>query len=88
MLLLSLAPDDFTEKSGIFTFTNSASTQCTSIVIVDDTVSESSNECFTVELSDATETLDIPSVATVCIADDDGQLLLINEVNYSDSLLT
>lgn len=67
-----LESDDFTDKSGTFTFTNSASTQCTSIVIVDDTVSESSIECFTVELSDATETIDNPNVATVCIADNDG----------------
>ena len=45
---------------------------CTSIDIVDDSVSESSNECFTLELSDGTETIDNPKLTTVCITDDDG----------------
>ena len=68
----SSVSNDFTDKSGTLTFTNTASTQCTSIVIVDDSVSESNNECFAVGLSDATETIDNPSVATVCITDNDG----------------
>ena len=72
LYLYLIAPDDFTEKSGTLTFTNAASSQCASIVIADDSVSESSDECFTVELSDATETIDNPNVATVCISDDDG----------------
>lgn len=42
-------------------------------MIVDDSVSESSDECFTLELSDATETIDNPKIATVCITDDDGK---------------
>jgi hypothetical protein len=62
-------PEDFIDKNGTFTFTNATSTQCTSIVIVNDTVSESHNECFTVELSNATETIDNPNVATVCITE-------------------
>ena len=66
------ADDDFTTKSGTFTFSNTDMTQCTSISIVDDSVSESSDECFTVELSDGTETIDNPRVTTVCITDDDG----------------
>ena len=57
-------PEDYIDKSGIFTFTNNTSTQCTFIVIVNDTVSESGKECFTVELSNATVT---SNVATVCI---------------------
>ena len=44
------------------------------IDIVDDSTSEPSNECFTLELSDGTETIDNPSATTVCITDDDGQL--------------
>lgn len=71
--IISIASEDFTEKTGTFTFTNTALTQCTSIVIVDDSVSESSDECFTLELSDATETIDNPKIATVCITDDDGK---------------
>ena len=60
-------PEDYIDKSGIFTFTNTTSTQCTFIVIVNDTVSESGKECFTVELSNTTVTSNIPNVATVCI---------------------
>lgn len=66
-----VAPDDFTEKSGMLTFTNATSTLCTSIVIVDDSVSEFS-ECFTLELSNGTVIIDNPNVVTVCITDDDG----------------
>ena len=53
------------------------------IDIVDDSTSEPSNECFTLELSDGTETIDNPSVSTVCITDDDGQLRTVWVLLYS-----
>ena len=67
-----LASNDFTEASGTLTFSNTDSTECVTIDIVDDSTSEPSDECFTLELSDGTETIDNPSIATVCITDDDG----------------
>ena len=71
---LSIAVEDYTETSGTLIFTNTTLTQCVYVGVVNDNISESSNECFTVGLSSGTETVDIPSVATVCIADNDGQL--------------
>ena len=67
------ATDDFTEASGTFTFSNADSTECVTIDIVDDSTSEPSDKCFALELSDGTETIDSPNLATVCITDDDGQ---------------
>ena len=66
---LPSAFDDYTETSGTFTFTNTTLIRCVYVGIANDNISESSNECFTVRLSGGT---DIPNVATVCIADDDG----------------
>ena len=72
MLIFFSAPDDFTDKSGIFTFTNTTLTQCVSIVIVDDTVNENSNECFIMTLSRANDSVANSNVATVCITDNGG----------------
>ena len=43
-----------------------------SIVIIDDSIRESVPECFTVSIASATGEIDTPSVATVCINDNDG----------------
>ena len=67
-----LVTNDFNEASGTLSFSNTDSTECVTIDIVDDSTSEPSDECFTLELSDGTETIDNPSIATVCITDDDG----------------
>ena len=69
-MTFSPAPDDFTYKSDTITFTNTTSTQCVIIVIVDDTVNEYSDECFIVTLSRANDSN--PNVATVCITDNGG----------------
>ena len=69
---LFLATDDFTAASGTLTFSNTDSTECVTIDITDDSTSEP-GECFTLELSDGTETIDNPSITTVCITDDDSK---------------
>ena len=42
------------------------------ISVVDDSVRESVPECFTVSLVNVTGDLEDPSIATVCIEDNDG----------------
>ena len=59
----------------------SASTkQCISIPIIDDSISEADQECFTISLSESSGTADLilsPAVATVCINDTDGKFHML-----------
>ena len=66
------APEDFQSQTGILTFSSDVTKSCVSIVIVDDNVQESGPECFTVSIVSATGDVESPSVATVCISDNDG----------------
>ena len=67
-------PDDFDGVSGTFSFTSGTTESCVTISVVDDSVRESVPECFTVILGDVTGAdLEDPSVATVCIEDNDGK---------------
>ena len=86
--VFSPAFDDFIDTSGTFNINNSTSTQlqCISITIVNDTVSESSKECFLVILAASTETFDDHKVTTVCITDNDGQSLFLVFSSYHSLL--
>ena len=56
----------------MLSFMNDTMLQCASIMVIDDNSSESYQECFTLSLLGATDFIANPSVATVCINDDDG----------------
>ena len=71
-LLLITAAEDFASQSGVLFFTNDTIFQCVSIMITNDNSSESDQECFTLSLLGATDLIVNPSVATICINDDDG----------------
>ena len=69
------APDDYLEQSGYVELTSTATKQCISIPIIDDSIDESDQECFTVSLSSDSADLTLsPAVATLCINDNDGEL--------------
>lgn len=70
------APDDFLEQTGSLDLTSDASKQCISIPIIDDSVNEADQECFTFDLSESSGSEDLtlsPSTATICINDTDGK---------------
>ena len=72
-----VAPDDFLEQSGTVELMSTSTKQCISIPIVDDSVNEADQECFTVSLSESSGTVDLtlsPAIATVCINDTDGKI--------------
>jgi len=74
-------------RRGVFSFATDTTIQCVSIMITNDNISENNWECFTVSLSGASEYIAYPTVATVCIIDDDGQWLAYwqsgkNDMNY------
>ena len=71
-MILGCIEDDFVGQRGVFSFSNDTQVQCASITITDDDISETNQECFTVSLSGAADYTVNPSVATVCINDDDG----------------
>lgn len=71
-----IALEDFQSQNGILTFSSDVTESCVSIVIVNDSVRESVPECFTVGIVNATGDIDSPSVATVCISDNDGMCSL------------
>ena len=56
----------------MFSFSKNTLAQCVSITVTNDHISETNRECFTVSLSGAADYTVNPSVATVCINDDDG----------------
>ena len=64
----------------------SASTkQCISIPIIDDSVGEVDQECFTISLSESSGTADLtlsPAIATVCINDTDGMFREVHNFLY------
>ena len=72
-ILSHTAAEDFASQSGVLSFTNDTEFQCASIMVIDDNSSESYQECFTLSLLGATDLIANPSVATVCIDDDDGE---------------
>ena len=75
-LVLHTAPTDFLEQSGTVELIPGSTKQCISIPIIDDSVSEADQECFTFGLSESSDTADLtlsPVVATVCINDTDGR---------------
>ena len=66
-------PDDFHGVVGTLSFTRNTTESCVTISVVDDSVRESVPECFTVSLVNVTGAdIDGPSIATVCIDDNDG----------------
>lgn len=65
-------PEDFQSQSGTLTFSSDVTESCVSIVIVDDNTRESIPECFIFSIVSATGDIETPSVATVCINDNDG----------------
>ena len=70
------APADFFDQSGTVELTPASTKQCISIPIIDDSVSEVDQECFTISLSESSGTADLtlsPAIATVCIIDTDGK---------------
>lgn len=76
LFLRLAAPDDFLEQSGTLTLTPTATRQCISIPITDDSVNEADQECFTVSFTESSSSVDpnlSPAVATVCISDTDGE---------------
>ena len=80
-LLLFAAPDDFLELSGTLELTSTATRRCISIHIVDDSVKEADQECFTVSLSKSSGNANFtlsPAVTTACINDMDGELINIS----------
>ena len=69
------APEDYLGQSGTVELSSASTKQCISIPIIDDSVSEADQECFTISLSESSGTGDLtlnPAVATVCIDDTDG----------------
>ena len=58
--------------SGTLSFTSDDTEMCVAISVEDDSERESVPECFTFSLVDATGDIVDPSVATVCIEDNDG----------------
>ena len=73
--VLHTAPEDFLEQSGTVELMSASTKQCISIPIIDDSVGEADQECFTISLSESSGTADLtlsPAVATVCINDTDG----------------
>ena len=71
-LILVLIEDDFVSQRGVFSFSKNTLAQCVYIRVINDHISETNRECFTVSLSGAADYTVNPSVATVCINDDDG----------------
>ena len=72
---LHAAPGDFLGQSGTVELRSTSTKQCISIPIIDDSISEADEECFTISLSESSGTADLilsPAVATVCINDTDG----------------
>ena len=58
--------------------TSTATKQCISIPIIDDSIDESEQECFIVSFSESSGTSDItvnPVVVTLCINDTDGEFV-------------
>ena len=57
-----------------------ATEQCISIPIIDDSIDESEQECFTLSFSKSSDSANItvsPAVITICINDTDGELEVI-----------
>lgn len=75
-IVLLITVEDFVSQRGVFSFATNTTVQCVSILITNDNTSEDTWECFTVGLSGASGYTIHPSVATVCINDDDGQWLI------------
>ena len=69
-------------QTGVFSFATDTTIQCVSIMITNDNLSEDNWECFTMGLSGASEYTAYPTVATVCIIDDDGQWLMYWQNKY------
>ena len=68
------APDDYLEQSGSVDLTSSATKQCMSIPIEDDSIDELDQECFVLSLSsDSSDITVSPSTPTICINDTDGK---------------
>ena len=75
-LCVHLAPDDYTTVSRRLTFTPTETEQEITIPITDDNTYEPSPEDFTAQLTLVTDSTDVlidPAVATVNINDDDSE---------------
>ena len=76
MQLFLSDPDDYDGVSGTLSFTSDATESCVTINVEDDSTRESVPECFTVALLDVTGAdFEEPRIATVCIEDNDGEIL-------------
>ena len=72
-----IASDDFQSASGTLTFSSDLTESCFDVMIVDDDIREAVPECFTVSILSSTGDIGSPSVATVCINDNDGNSLFL-----------
>ena len=71
-LYIIIVSDDFQSASGTLTLSSDTSESCFDVMIVDDDIREAVPECFTVSILSSTGDIGSPSVATVCISDNDG----------------
>ena len=74
--VLHIAPEDFLGQSGTVVLMSTSTMQCLSIPIIDDSIDEADQECFTISLSEISGKTDFtltPAVATVCIHDTGGR---------------
>ena len=71
-LYIIIVSDDFQSASGTLTLSSDTSESCFDDMIVDDDIREAVPECFTVSILSSTGDIGSPSVATVCISDNDG----------------
>ena len=74
-------------QTGVFSFATDTTIQCVSIMITNDTICEDNWECFTVGLSGASGYTAYPTVATVCIIDDDGQWLIYWQMRKNNIIM-
>lgn len=78
--MLYAAPGDYTDHSGSFNITDSASVQCIPITIVSDGINEPDQDCFTYSITSVSSISGLtlsPHMATVCISDGESEILSI-----------
>ena len=74
MTLFSPAPNDYSSVSGNFDMTDSNTVQCIPITIISDSITETSDECFTYTISATSSVAGLtlsPATATICISDEE-----------------
>ena len=75
VVLICIAPGDYTDASGSFLITDGSTEECVSVSIINDSKDEADRECFAFTISTAASnaiSLDTTQ-ATICISDDEGK---------------